>query len=121
VIGVGVDAVEVDRFRRVLARSPRLAQRLFTDGELAYAARRRDPAQPLAARFAAKEAVLKALGGGRGSARFAEIEVTRATSGAPALRLAGRAAALAAERGVARWHLSLTHTDVAAVAVALAE
>lgn len=120
-IGVGVDAVEVERFRRVLARRPRLAQRLFTEAELAYASRRRDPAEPLAARFAAKEAVLKAMGVGLGAARLAEIEVTRAPGGAPALRLAGRAAALAAERGVRRWHLSLTHTAVGAVAVALAE
>src|ERR687891_148860 len=99
VIGVGGDAVEGDRFRRLLARRPRLAGRLFTEEELAFAARRRDPAQPLAARFAAKEAVLKALGVGLGSARLAEIEVTRAAGGAPALQLGGRAAALAAERG----------------------
>jgi holo-[acyl-carrier protein] synthase len=120
-IGVGVDAVEVDRFRSVLARRPRLAERLFTEGELAYAARRRDPTERLAARFAAKEAVLKALGGGLGSAGMREIEVTRAASGAPALRLSGRAAALAARRGVHRWHVSLTHTAAAAVAVVLAE
>ena len=120
-IGVGVDAVEIERFRRLLARRPRLAQRLFTEGELAYATRRRDPAPPLAARFAAKEAVLKALGVGLGSARMTEIEVTREGTGPPVLNLAGRAATLASDRGVHRWHLSLTHTDAAAVAVALAE
>jgi holo-[acyl-carrier protein] synthase len=119
VIGMGIDAVEIDRFRRLLARRPRMARRLFTDGELAYATRRRDPAPPLAARFAAKEAVLKALGVGLGAARL--TEVTREDGGAPTLVLAVRAAALASDRGVHRWHLSLTHTGAAAVAVGLAE
>jgi holo-[acyl-carrier protein] synthase len=120
-IGLGIDAVEVERFRQVLARRPRLGDRLFTPGELAYATRAADPTERLAARFAAKEAVLKALGVGLGAADFREIEVVRSADGEPSLVLHGRAAELAERRGVRRWHLSLTHTRRDALAVAVAE
>ena len=73
-------------------------------------------------RFAAKEAVLKALGAGLGACAFAEIEVDRdGDSGAPSLRLHGGADRLASERGAATWHLSLSHTDVRATAFVIAE
>jgi holo-[acyl-carrier protein] synthase len=121
VSGIGVDAVDVDRFRALLERRPGVVDRLFTTSEYAYASGSRDPAPRLAVRFAAKEAVLKALGVGIGAADFREVEVRRGESGAPRLELAGRAAALAAERGVARWHVSLTHTDTVAVASVIAE
>jgi holo-[acyl-carrier protein] synthase len=126
VSGIGIDAVDVDRFRRVLGRRPSLAQRMFTDAERADAAERGDPAQHLAARFAAKEAVMKALGTGIGGFSLRDVEVVRGTEpgarrGAPSLRLFDRAAALAADRGVSRWHVSLTHTDRLAMAVVLAE
>ena len=121
VCGVGVDAVEVERFRRVLARRPALAERLFTPAERDYAARTADPGPRLAARFAAKEAVLKALGVGIGAASFRDVEVVRDESGRPALSLAGAAARLAERAGVTRWHLSLTHTDALAVASVVAE
>ena len=98
--GVGVDAVDVARFRTVLARRPGLVRRLFTDGERSYASRGADPGLRLAARFAAKEATLKALGVGIGAADFHEVEVVRGADGAPHLSLAGRAAVLAAARGV---------------------
>ena len=120
-IGIGIDAVDVDRFRRVLRRRPGLVPRLFTAEEQAYANRQADPTQRYAARFAAKEAVLKALGIGLGHVRLVEIEVAGQPSGAPALRLSGKAAAVAERSGVARWHLSLTHTDLIAQAVAVAE
>ena len=120
VIGVGLDAVEVDRFRRVLARTPGVAARLFTDAERAYADRRRDPTQPLAARFAAKEAVMKSLSVGLGAFDFADVEVVRGESGAPSLTVTGRAAGLAEARAVAGWHVSLTHTAATAMAVAIA-
>lgn len=122
-IGIGIDAVDVERFRRSLQRQPRLVQRLFTDGEQAYAGRQRDPTQRLAARFAAKEAVLKALGVGLGSCPLTDIEVVREPSGAPGLHLHGKAAVLAAAAGVGSWRVSLTHTAIVAqaVAVALAE
>ena len=119
-IGLGIDAVEIDRFRRVLARRPGLAARLFTDAERAYGARFSDPAPRLAARFAAKEAAMKALGVGLGAFPFHDVEVVRAPSGAPSLRVSGAAAALAAERGVTSFLVSITHTDTTAEAVVAA-
>jgi len=126
VAGVGVDAVDVDRFRRVLDRRPSIARRLFTDGERADAARSKDAAQRLAARFAAKEATMKALGHGIGAFALRDVEVVRsgaagAAAGAPSLRLAAGAAELARDRRVARWHLSMTHTAHVAVAMVVAE
>jgi holo-[acyl-carrier protein] synthase len=120
VIGIGTDLVDVERIRTVLHRTPGFAARVFTEGERALAHSRRDPAKPLAARFAAKEAVLKSLGLGLGEMSMQEIEVVRADSGEPALVLHGEAAALAAARGVGRWMLSLTHTDLVAHAIVLA-
>ena len=120
-VGIGIDAVEVDRFRRALRRTPRLAERLFSDGERAYAGLRNDPAERLAVRFAAKEAAMKALGVGLGAVDFRDVEVVRDDdSGAPALRLSGRAADLAAERGIRSWLVSLTHTALLAEAVVVA-
>lgn len=119
-IGVGVDLVDLGRFRRALERRPRLVERVFSEDERAHAARRRDPTEPLAARFAAKEAVMKAMGVGLWTFPMREVEVVRAPSGAPAVRLHGRAAEVAAERGVTGWRLSLTHTATLAEAVAIA-
>ena len=76
-IGVGIDAVEIDRFRLALRRTPRIAERLFSDAERAYAARRNDPTERLAARFAAKEAVMKAMGVGLWKFNFRDVEVVR--------------------------------------------
>src|SRR5436305_13480265 len=118
--GIGIDAVEVDRFRIVLRRTPGVATRLFTEGERAAGARRRGPAPRLAARFAAKEAVMKALGVGLGAVAFRDVEVVKAPSGAPSLSWTGRAADLAARRGVTSWHVSLTHSGLVAEAVAVA-
>ncbi len=74
-LGIGIDAVDVDRFRRLLERRPSAAARLFTDDELAHGRRWSDPAPRLAARFAAKEAVMKALGVGLGAFAFRDVEV----------------------------------------------
>jgi holo-[acyl-carrier protein] synthase len=109
----------------VLARTPTVAQRLFTDGERAYASSRGDPVERLAARFAAKEAVMKALGLGVGAFAFREVEVvSRPGSGAaaraPDLRLHGEAAAAAGRRRVGGWHVSLTHTAHLAIAMVVA-
>lgn len=120
VAGVGIDAVEIDRFRRVLARTPSIARRLFTDAERAYGERAKDPAPRLAARFAAKEATMKALGVGLGAFKFHDVEVVRAPSGKPSLRLVGAAAALASANNVSELHLSISHTDVTAEAVVIA-
>jgi holo-[acyl-carrier protein] synthase len=119
-IGIGTDLVELDRFRLALDRTPGLVTRVFTDGERAYAELRRDPTERFAARFAAKEATLKALGAGIGQCDFREIEVVRAESGAPSLQLHGRAAALADARGVTDWRLTMTHTASLAQAIAVA-
>jgi holo-[acyl-carrier protein] synthase len=119
-VGVGTDLVDVDRMRKVLARTPSFATRVFTEGERAVADSRRDPAPALAVRFAAKEAVLKAFGVGLGAAPLTAIEVLRAESGEPAIELHGAAAALAAEHGVSRILVSLTHTDHVAHAMVVA-
>jgi holo-[acyl-carrier protein] synthase len=115
--GVGIDLLEVERLERALERRPRLAERLFTDAERAYAAARARPAMHLAARFCAKEAVAKALGLTAWS--FRDVEVV-ATDAAPELRLSGSVAERASELGV-RASISLTHTDTTACAVALLE
>ena len=120
IVGVGTDLVEVDRFRLAMQRRAKLGVRLFSDAERAYAERHRDPAPRLAARFAAKEAVMKALGVGLGAFKLRDVEVARRKSGAPHLVLRGKAATLAEKRGVTNWHLSLTHTDSMAMAVAVA-
>jgi len=106
VLGVGVDLCDVDRMRRVLARTPGFVARVFTAGEQAYCREQRDPAERFAARFAAKEAVLKAMGVGLGACAFREIEVVRAESGRPSLALHGSAAGLAEARGIGAWHVT---------------
>ena len=120
VVGVGVDLCEVERMRRSLAHTEGFADRVFTPDEQDYCRKARDPAERFAVRFAAKEATLKALGAGLGACRLRDIEVVRAESGAPALVLHDTAAALAAEHGVGRWHVSLTHTATMAEAVVVA-
>ncbi len=118
--GIGVDAVEIERFRTSLARTPTMRDRLFTAQELAYVAPKADPVPSLAARFAAREAVMKAMGLGLGAFGFHDVWVSRAESGEPSLVVTGRALELAKERGVSTWHLSLTHTDSVAIAYVVA-
>jgi holo-[acyl-carrier protein] synthase len=113
---VGIDLLEIERLERALERTPRLAERLFTEGERKYAASRGRPGQHLAARFCAKEAVAKALD--LSSWNFHEVEVI-GTGGPPSVRLSGIAAARAAELGVSV-EISLTHTGREAAAVAIA-
>ena len=115
-MAVGLDLVDIARFERVLERRPRLAERLFSEAELAYALERARPGQHLAARFCAKEAVAKALGLEAWS--FTDVEVV-AGPGPPAIRLSGTAARRAAELGV-QPRISLTHTETTAGAVAVA-
>jgi holo-[acyl-carrier protein] synthase len=120
-IGIGLDAVEIGRFRQVLARRPNLSARLFTAAELAYGQRGADPASRLAARFAVKEAAMKALGVGLGAFAFHDVEVVGEPGGAPSLRVTGRAAALALGKGVGGWQVSITHTEDLAMAVVTVE
>jgi holo-[acyl-carrier protein] synthase len=121
VIGIGVDVVDIERFRRSLERTPSMRTRLFTPAELDYVAPQADPTPSLAARFAAREAVMKSMGLGLGAFGFHEVWVERQDSGAPFLRITGRALELAEEAGVGRWHLSLTHSDLVAAAYVVAE
>jgi holo-[acyl-carrier protein] synthase len=114
--GVGLDLLEIDRLAVALARRPRLAERLFTDAERAFATERGEPARHLAARFCAKEAVAKALALRDGD--WHDVEVLGGGDGAPGVRLSGRAAARAAELGV-EVAISLTHSKGMAGAVAM--
>jgi holo-[acyl-carrier protein] synthase len=114
---VGIDLLEIERLERALARRPRLAERLFTPGERAYAARRARPVMHLAARFCAKEAVAKALS--LQSWSFRDVEVLAGEEGPPSARLSGAAARRAEELGVEP-SISLTHTETTAGAVAVA-
>jgi holo-[acyl-carrier protein] synthase len=115
VIGIGIDAVEIERLEQVLARRPGLAERLFTAAEGWVGAAGR------AARFAAKEAAMKALGVGLGAFGFHDVSIVKEESGAPRLVVTGAAAALAAQMGVRSWKVSLTHTSSLAQAVVVAE
>ena len=108
---LGNDLVDIDRIRQTIARQPRFVERVYTPQERAYCDQRRDPAERYAARFAAKEAVLKALGTGLGGADFHDIEVVRLSSGKPELVLSGRAATAAVELGVVEWLITISHSD----------
>ncbi|GAA4179480.1 holo-ACP synthase [Streptosporangium oxazolinicum] len=114
IVGIGVDVVDVARFEATLARTPALRGRLFTEGESTLAPR------SLAARFAAKEAVAKALGAPPGL-RHLDAEVISGEHGRPELRVTGRVADVARALGVTRWHVSLTHDGGVAIAYVIAE
>lgn len=123
IVGLGVDLARASRFTKLLAQEKRgVITRVFTPGELAYALAMKNPAPHLAARFAAKEAFVKALGlGMRNGMRWQEIEVERNDLGAPALRLSGQAAELAAKRQVSSIHLSYSHEGDYATATVILE
>ena len=120
IVAVGIDVVLVDRFARALDRTPLLTDRLFTDGERLTASGNPRSAESLAARFAAKEAVAKALGAPAGM-RWHDCEIVADPDGRPWLTVSGTVAAVAAERGVNRWHLSLSHDGGIASAMVVAE
>ena len=120
IIGVGIDVVPVDRFADSLRRTPALADRLFTQAERRTQAGAPRTAESLAARFAAKEAVGKALGT-PGDLQWTDAEVMVADSGQPRLELRGTVAARAAELGVTAWHVSLSHDGGIASAVVVVE
>jgi holo-[acyl-carrier protein] synthase len=120
VAGAGIDAVELDRFRQSLSRTPGLLERLFSPAERDYAFEMIDPTERLAARFAAKEAVMKAMGVGLWTFKLRDVEVARRSNGSPFLVLHGKAAELARTLGICDWVLSITHTDLTAYALAVA-
>jgi len=120
VIGVGVDVVDVERFRASLTRTPTMRERIFTLAELEHVATKYDPVLSLAARFAAREAVMKAMGLGLGAFGFHDASVRIDDDGAPHLLISGQAAALATDRGIDTWHLSLAHDGRMATAMVVA-
>ena len=114
IIGIGVDVVEVSRFAEQLRRAPALRQRLFTPAE------RNLNLRSLAARFAAKEAVAKALGAPAGM-NWQDCQVVCDATGDPHLEITGTVAAVAQAKGVQRWHLSMSHDGDIATGMVLAE
>jgi holo-[acyl-carrier protein] synthase len=117
-LATGIDLIEIQRLEASIARfGERFLQRVFTAGELAEVG---SNTASLAARFAAKEAVAKALGCGIGLVSWREIEVRRGPASQPELRLHGCAASLAADQGLTKWSLSLSHNQSTAVAVVVA-
>ncbi|MEV3857955.1 holo-ACP synthase [Streptomyces sp. NPDC050095] len=120
IIGVGIDVAEIERFAASLERTPGMAERLFLPGELLLPGGGRRGVASLAARFAAKEAVAKALGAPAGL-RWTDAEVFVEESGQPRLRVTGTVAARAAELGVSGFHVSLSHDAGVASAVVVAE
>lgn len=119
-IGIGTDLVELERFRTTLERTPGIKERSFTQGERAYADSKNDPTERYAVRWAAKEAVMKAMGVGLGEVTMSHIEVVRAENGAPSIVLHDTAASKAAELGIAEFKITLTHTETLAQAIAIA-
>jgi holo-[acyl-carrier protein] synthase len=120
IIGVGIDVAEISRFEESLKRTPAMADRLFTPDELLLPSGERRGIASLAARFAAKEAVAKALGA-PGNLEWTDAEVRTEATGRPVLTVRGTVAACAARLGVRTWHLSLSHDAGVASAVVIAE
>jgi holo-[acyl-carrier protein] synthase len=126
IIGTGIDVIEVARIERALTNpvtGERFRQRVYTTGEIAYCeSRGRGRYQSYAARFAAKEAAMKAMGTGwNRNVGWSEIEVVRERGKAPTIALHGKSASYAARKNIARFHLSITHTAAQAIAHAIAE
>jgi holo-[acyl-carrier protein] synthase len=120
IVSVGIDVVLVDRFTKALERTPLLGERLFTESERCTASGNPRSPESLAARFAAKEAVAKALGAPIGL-HWHDCEIVTDPDGRPWLTVSGTVAAVAKERGVDRWHLSLSHDGGIASAMVVAE
>ncbi|WP_345803473.1 holo-ACP synthase [Microbacterium sp. AZCO] len=114
IVGIGVDLVDIPRFERTMERTPRLLERLFSASE------RERPVRSLAARYAAKEALIKALGGSDGL-HWTEIEVASEASGRPVFVLCGSTADVVRSRGISTLHLSLSHDAGMATAYVVAE
>lgn len=120
IVAVGIDVVLVERFAKAVQRTPLLADRLFTESERLTAAGNPRSYESLAARFAAKEAVAKALGA-PGGLHWHDCEIVSDPDGRPWLTVSGSVADAANQRGVERWHLSLSHDGGIASAIVVAE
>jgi holo-[acyl-carrier protein] synthase len=123
IISTGIDIVEVYRIRQTIERTPRFVERVFTEAERAYCdAKRAASAQSYAARFAAKEATLKALKTGwRGKLTWHDVEVESGELGIPSLKISGEAKKLFDDLGATVAHLSLSHTTETAIAMVILE
>jgi holo-[acyl-carrier protein] synthase len=119
IVGIGVDLVDVARFERAASRTPRLLDRLFAESEQ-HPQGRDMPLRSLAARFAAKEALIKAIGDSDG-VRWHDIRVVSNELRNPSFELSGRIAEVAKERGIATFHLSMSHDADLAIAYVIAE
>jgi holo-[acyl-carrier protein] synthase len=120
IVGIGIDVAEIARFEAALARTPGMAERLFTPAELLLPSGAPRGSASLAARFAGKEALAKALGA-PGGLQWIDAEITTSPSGRPHLTVQGTVAARAAALGVRSWHVSLSHDAGIASAVVIAE
>jgi holo-[acyl-carrier protein] synthase len=122
IVGLGTDLAEVDRIQKAIERyGDRFIRRIYTPGEIAYVSRKANKYERYAARFAAKEAGMKALGTGAVGVRWQDFEVANLPSGKPTLRFHGRAAQVAERLGVRGVTLSITHTRAMALAVVVLE
>lgn len=122
IIGIGTDICMVPRIKNTLAKNPRFVDKVFTPDEIAYCEKRAHPAESYAARFAAKEAVMKALGTGwDGVVNWVDIEVYQDALGKPLLRLSNGALARSQQQGVNAMHLSLSHDKDIAIAYVILE
>lgn len=118
--GFGVDIIEIDRVEQVVHRFPKFVERIFTPKEKNYCLKKPRPASHFALRFAAKEAVAKALGTGISGFSFKDIEVERLKNGKPIVNLRGKAREIAEEMGIEEIYLSLSFTRYNAVASCIA-
>lgn len=122
ILGIGTDLFDVDRMRRQLESDAGFAESVFLPAEISYCRSMHDPAPHFAARFAAKEAIVKAMADAGGSGSFwLDAEVVREDSGKPRLELGGRLGDLARDMGISRISLSMTHTDELAAATVVIE
>ena len=121
IFGVGTDLVEIGRIQHVVEKNPRFLTKVYTEEEIRYCQRKKNPWQSFAARFAAKEAVSKALGTGLGKIGLTDIEVQNQSTGQPQIVLHGAAQIFAQTHGIKRVHISLSHSEVYAIATAIVE
>lgn len=123
IVGIGLDAIEIARINRLITnKGDAFSLRVFTPSEIAYCESKKNKAQHYAARFAAKEAVMKALGTGKQlGLSWREIEVYHDPLGKPGIKLSGRALEIAREKGITAIHLSLTHLQELAIAAVILE
>ena len=121
ITGIGTDLIEIVRIQRAIEKNPHFMERVYTANEIAYCQRKKNVWQSFAARFAAKEAVSKAVGTGIGPVGLMEIEIVNTEEGQPVVVLHGKALQLAADRNIQRVHISLSHSEAYAMATAVLE